>query len=64
METLSERQEYKATVAAFKALKFSNEEITMVWRTVAAILHLGNIEFTCEFCFEFDFELDHTKNVT
>lgn len=44
-ETLSEKSDFKATAAAFKAFGFSAEEISSVWRTIAAILHLGNIEF-------------------
>lgn len=44
-ETLSEKADYKSTASAFKAFGFTAEEINSVWRTVAAILHLGNIEF-------------------
>lgn len=44
-ETLSEKTDYKSTASAFKAFGFTSEEINCVWRTVAAILHLGNIEF-------------------
>lgn len=32
-ETLSERNDYKATVAAFKAFGFTAEETSSVWRT-------------------------------
>lgn len=32
-------------MSAFKAFGFSAEEINTVWKTVAAILHLGNIQF-------------------
>lgn len=44
-EILSEKSDYRATTGGLQALGFSAEEISMVWRTVAAILHLGNIEF-------------------
>lgn len=44
-ETLSERNDYKTTQQAFKAFGFSSDEINTIWRTVAAILQLGNIEF-------------------
>lgn len=44
-ETLSEKNDYKATVAAFKAFGFTAEETNCVWRTISSILHLGNIEF-------------------
>lgn len=44
-ETLSEKADYRATASAFKAFGFSPEETTSVWRTVSAILHLGNVNF-------------------
>lgn len=44
-ETLSEKSDHRATTAGLQALGFGGDEISMVWRTVAAILHLGNIEF-------------------
>uniref|UniRef100_A0A182MQJ1 Myosin motor domain-containing protein n=1 Tax=Anopheles culicifacies TaxID=139723 RepID=A0A182MQJ1_9DIPT len=44
-EILSEKSDYRATTGGLQALGFTAEEISMVWRTVAAILHLGNIEF-------------------
>jgi myosin I len=44
-ETLSEKSDYRATSSAFKAFGFSAEETNSVWRTIAAILHLGNFEF-------------------
>ena len=47
-ETLTEKNDYKVTVSAFKAFGFSTEEINSVWRTVAAILQLGNINFESE----------------
>lgn len=47
-ETLSEKSDYKTTASAFKAFGFSAEEINSVWRTLAAILHLGNVEFGSE----------------
>lgn len=47
-ETLSERSDYKTTSAAFKAFGFSAEEINTTWRTVAAILHLGNVQFALQ----------------
>ncbi|XP_017474777.1 PREDICTED: myosin-IA isoform X1 [Rhagoletis zephyria] len=45
MDILSEKSDYKSTNNAFKTLGFSTEEVHTIWRTVAAILHLGNIEF-------------------
>ncbi|XP_055591962.1 unconventional myosin ID [Uranotaenia lowii] len=45
VEVLSEKNDYKATTGGLRALGFSNDELSIVWRTVAAVLHLGNIEF-------------------
>lgn len=44
-EILSENQDYKATMSAFRTLGFSPDEISSIWQIVAAILHLGNITF-------------------
>ncbi|XP_055295540.1 unconventional myosin ID [Sitodiplosis mosellana] len=44
-EILSETQDYKATMSAFRTLGFSPDEICSIWQIVAAILHLGNIAF-------------------
>ncbi|XP_062546229.1 unconventional myosin ID [Armigeres subalbatus] len=45
VEVLSEKSDYRVTTAGLKALGFSSNELTMVWRIVAAVLHLGNIHF-------------------
>nr|CAD7410711.1 unnamed protein product [Timema cristinae] len=45
VEAISDRSDYKATAAAFKTLGFTAEETETLWRVVAAILHLGNVEF-------------------
>ncbi|XP_055542171.1 unconventional myosin ID [Wyeomyia smithii] len=45
VEVLSEKSDYRMTSAGLKALGFSNDELFMVWRTVASVLHLGNISF-------------------
>lgn len=47
MDILSEKVDYKGTNNAFKTLGFSTEELQTIWRILAAILHLGNIEFQC-----------------
>ena len=49
MDILNEKSDYKGTNNAFKTLGFASDEITTIWRTVAAILHLGNIEFQSEY---------------
>ncbi|XP_047111722.1 unconventional myosin ID [Schistocerca piceifrons] len=48
VEAISDRSDYKATVGAFKTLGFSSAETDTVWKIVAAILHLGNVEFTSQ----------------
>ncbi|XP_053960865.1 unconventional myosin ID isoform X2 [Anastrepha ludens] len=45
IDELSEKADYKGTNNAFKTLGFSTEEVQTIWRTIAAVLHLGNIEF-------------------
>lgn len=45
VEVLSEKADYRVTTAGLKALGFSGDELATVWRIVAAVLHLGNIEF-------------------
>lgn len=44
-DVLSEKDDYISTNNAFKILGFTANEIAIIWCTVAAILHLGNIEF-------------------
>lgn len=41
----SDRSNYRSTVAACKTLGFSQAEVDVLWNVVAAILHLGNVEF-------------------
>lgn len=45
MDTLNEKSDYKATVNAFKALGFVEQEINTIWSIIASILHLGNVNF-------------------
>lgn len=48
VEVLSEKSDQKATTTAFKILGFTNDELQIVWKVVAAILHLGNVTFKLE----------------
>lgn len=48
---LHEQAEQRATMAAFRALGFAPAEVETVWKVVAAVLHLGNIEFK-RMCFD------------
>ncbi|XP_063236285.1 unconventional myosin ID [Bacillus rossius redtenbacheri] len=45
VEAISDRTDYKATVSAFKVLGFTPDETNTIWKIVAAVLHLGNLEF-------------------
>ncbi|ALC39232.1 Myo31DF [Drosophila busckii] len=45
MDILSEKTDYKGTTFAFKTLGFQADEVHTIWRTIASILHLGNVEF-------------------
>lgn len=49
MDILTEKSDYKSTNNAFKTLGFSSNEMLTIWSVVAAILHLGNIEFQSKF---------------
>ncbi len=40
MDSLSDRENYKAAMSAFRTLNFSQQEIAVLWKTLAAILHL------------------------
>jgi myosin I len=48
VDVLSEKVDHKATVNAFKVLGFTNDEVQCVWKTISAVLHLGNITFKSE----------------
>lgn len=48
MDILTEKSDYKGTCNAFKTLGFSTDEVQTIWRTIAAVLHLGNVEFQSE----------------
>ena len=37
--------EFKVVQAAFKALQFDDHAVESIWKLIAVILHLGNIEF-------------------
>lgn len=42
---LSDKKDYKAAMEAMRDLGFSNDEQNMIWSMVAAILHLGEVQF-------------------
>ncbi|XP_046390857.1 unconventional myosin ID [Ischnura elegans] len=43
-----DRPNYRATVSAFKTLGFTQSQIDTIWRIVAAVLHLGSVEFLAD----------------
>ncbi|KAM8716063.1 hypothetical protein ACLKA7_003015 [Drosophila subpalustris] len=45
MDILTEKSDYKGTCNAFKTLGFQADEVQTIWRTIASVLHLGNVEF-------------------
>lgn len=51
-EPLQEQAGQRSTMAAFRALGFAAAEVETAWKVVAAVLHLGNIEFKrkCAIC--------------
>lgn len=46
VNSMSDKDEYKACQSAMRTLNFTPEEMGSIWRIVAAVLHLGNVEFT------------------
>ena len=48
-ESLSEQNDFKGTSSAFRALGFQPDEVTSIWKVVAAVLHLGNISFKSKY---------------
>eukprot|EP00794_Sanderia_malayensis_P003495 gene3495-3994_t len=45
LKTIDDKKDYQVVNAALKATKFSLDECNVIWKLLAAILHLGNIEF-------------------
>ncbi|KAK2593294.1 class II myosin [Conoideocrella luteorostrata] len=45
---VSDKEEWNSLMEAFEVMGFSNEEQLSIFRTVAAVLHLGNIEVVKE----------------
>lgn len=48
VNTVDDRRDFKEVLSSLKTLQFSNGEIDTLWRIVAAILHLGNVQFTTD----------------
>ncbi|RUS84774.1 hypothetical protein EGW08_007458 [Elysia chlorotica] len=46
--SLNDKQDFRGVMDAMKATGFSLDEISTAWQVVAAVIHLGNIEFVGE----------------
>lgn len=44
--TINDESCYKEVCESFDTMKFSKSEVSAIWHTVSAILHLGNIDFS------------------
>lgn len=56
VDSINDRADYKGVVGAMKTMGFSQQEIDTIWRVVAAIIHLGSIQF------EVDQDVSKIKN--
>lgn len=45
VDTVNDRTDFREVMSSLGTLQFSSEDTDTLWRTVAAILHLGNLEF-------------------
>ncbi|CAH3126805.1 unnamed protein product [Pocillopora meandrina] len=45
VKVINDTTDYKVNIEAMKSVGLSTEEKTTIWKIVAAILHLGNVEF-------------------
>lgn len=46
VDGLDDRKLFKDVEQAMKSVGFENEEVNSIWSLMAAILHLGNVDFT------------------
>lgn len=45
VDTINDRGNFREVIASLNTLQFSKDEQDTLWRVIAAILHLGNLEF-------------------
>lgn len=45
VDTINDRSNFREVIASLNTLQFSKDEQETLWRVIAAILHLGNLEF-------------------
>ncbi|XP_022246802.1 unconventional myosin-Id-like [Limulus polyphemus] len=48
VDTINDKSDYKSVNSAMRTLGFLQEHCDTLWKVVAAILHMGNIEFSME----------------
>eukprot|EP00731_Ephydatia_muelleri_P007717 Em0004g55a len=48
VQSLNDRKDFDVVRQSVKALGYSDEEVDTIWKLVAAILHLGNLQFAEE----------------
>lgn len=48
VDSVNDRNDYTEVSRSLQTLQFSKDDVDTLWRVVAAILHLGNVEFTTE----------------
>lgn len=45
MDTINDRSNFREVTGSLNTLQFTREEQDTLWRVIAAIVHLGNLEF-------------------
>lgn len=45
VNTVDDRRDFKEVLSSLVTLQFSKQEVDTLWRIVAAVLHLGNVQF-------------------
>lgn len=48
VDSINDRTDYKGVLSSLTTLQFSQDDVDTLWRIVAAILHLGTVEFRIE----------------
>ncbi|KAI4456265.1 myosin [Holotrichia oblita] len=48
VNTVDDRRDFKEVQSSLTTLQFAKEEIDTLWRVIAAVLHLGNVQFTTD----------------
>lgn len=48
VNTVDDRRDFKEVISSLSTLQFAKDEIETLWSVVAAVLHLGNVQFTTD----------------